>query len=87
MPVIQHHFALLLRDGSCQMPRVDCVMGLPGAVRVERAIANSALGGPIMFRRNNHPGLPLSWGIQGDPLQDSEAYIFVQPGANGFLPV
>ena len=87
VPIVEHCFALLLRDGGGQVPRVDCVVCLTRAVSVERAIVDSAPGGTIMFGGEDHAGLPPGWGVEGNALQDSQLDISFQSSTDRLLPV
>ena len=54
------------------------MMGLPGAVVIDRLVVNHASGGPIMFGGDDHPAEPRGGLVHWYSLQHSQMNISVK---------
>ena len=54
------------------------MMGLPGAVVIDRLVVNHAPGGPIMFGGDDHPAEPRGGLVHWYSLQYSQTNISVK---------
>ena len=69
------------------MPGARSVVGLPGAMCIDRAIVYTAAHRAICLRGANHPARPFSWCVWGYFFNNAQAAVSVQACFDWPLPV
>ena len=69
------------------MPGARGVVGLPGAMSVDRSIVYTATHRAICFRGANHPATPWSWSVRWYLFNNAQAAVTVQACFDWPLPM